>query len=131
MLPEKSITIPTLTGVLIVLTERIFRGTLSTHAEKFSGCRLPYKFPFSSVTATFNTIDSMFCWANVWAHDKTPRNAISVRRRFASGGTMLHRLIGADHFADAFAVFLFLGHLRGCLLRIAPVVENSYLVNTL
>lgn len=44
---------------------------------------------------------------------------------------MLHRLVGADHFADAFCVLFFLGHLRGRLLRIAPVVENPYLVNTL
>src|SRR5689334_21822539 len=42
---------------------------------------------------------------------------------------MMHRLVGADHFTDA--VLLFLGHLRGCLLRVAPVVENSNLVNAL
>src|SRR5690242_693691 len=42
---------------------------------------------------------------------------------------MMHRLVGADHFTDA--LFLFLGHLRGCLLRVAPVVENANLVNAL
>src|SRR5262245_56688786 len=38
-------------------------------------------------------------------------------------------LICADHCTDA--ALLFLGNLRGCFLRVAPVVEDADLVNAL
>jgi hypothetical protein len=57
-----------------------------------------------------------------------PRCEEALRKVTGSAG---NSLIGADHFADALTVLLFLCHLRRCLLRIAPIVENADLMHAL
>ena len=116
---------PMLAGTSLSLSDKIFNGCLSAVIERSSAVRPRIIVPFLVETVRLRMIGSLLC--GTAALENGQKQIRPIKRSIRT--LTMRFLIGADHLADT--TLLFLGHLRGCLLRVAPVVKNADLVYAL